>query len=81
MNYERGSAMTSDERKTIAEWRKSKWLTQEELGDLVGVSLTTISNWELGTRQPRFKNLRALADALGITPDQIILVEPKKEAA
>lgn len=73
--------MTSDERKTIAEWRKSKWLTQEELGDLVGVSLTTISNWELGTRQPRFKNLRALADALGITPDQIILVEPKKEAA
>jgi transcriptional regulator with XRE-family HTH domain len=71
--------LNTPERKTIAEWRKSKWLTQEELGDLVGVSITTISSWELGAKQPRFKNLRALAAALGITPDQIILVEPKKE--
>ncbi|HEY1390331.1 MAG TPA: helix-turn-helix transcriptional regulator [Ktedonobacterales bacterium] len=67
------------ERKTIAEWRKGKWLTQEELGKMVGVSLTSISSWELGVKQPRFKNLRALAAALGIEPDQIILIEGKDD--
>jgi transcriptional regulator with XRE-family HTH domain len=69
--------MNTQERKTIAEWRKSKFLTQEELGDKIGLSLHTISSWELGVKQPRFKNLRALAAALGIEPDQIILVESK----
>jgi transcriptional regulator with XRE-family HTH domain len=65
------------ERKTVREWRTSKWLTQEELGDKIGVTYYTISNWELGIKQPRAKNMRALAGALGITPDQIILTQGK----
>lgn len=48
-----------------------------ELGEKVGVSYFTISNWELGVKQPRVKNLRALADALGIRPEQIVLIEGK----
>jgi transcriptional regulator with XRE-family HTH domain len=69
--------MNTAERKTIAQWRKSKYLTQDELGKLAGVSLHTISSWELGVKQPRARNMRALAAALGIEPDQIILVESK----
>jgi transcriptional regulator with XRE-family HTH domain len=65
------------ERKTIREWRNACYLTQSELGEKIGVSYFTISNWELGVKQPRVKNLRALADALGILPGQIILVEGK----
>jgi transcriptional regulator with XRE-family HTH domain len=68
------------ERKTIRAWRDSRYLTQQELGDMIGVTLFSISNWELGTKQPRAKNMRALAAALGITPDQIILVtKPERE--
>jgi len=63
----------SRERKTIRQWRDSRFLTQEELGAMIGVTLFSISNWELGTKQPRAKNIRALAAALGIEPDQIIL--------
>ena len=66
--------MSPRERKTIREWRTARYLTQGELAELVGVSLTTISTWELGAKQPRFKNLRALAAVLGVQPDQIILI-------
>ena len=67
------------ERKTIREWRTARFLTQGELGDLIGVSYFTISNWELGVKQPRVKNLRALATALGIKPEQILPVQQGKE--
>lgn len=65
------------ERKTIREWRNARFLTQGELGQIVGVSYFTVSNWELGIKQPRARNLRALAEALGIKPEQIILTEGK----
>lgn len=65
------------ERKTIREWRSARFLTQGELGQMVGVSYFTVSNWELGIKQPRVKNLRALAEALGIAPEQIVLTEGK----
>jgi transcriptional regulator with XRE-family HTH domain len=64
-------------RKTLREWRTSKFLTQEELAAKVGVTFYTISNWELGIKQPRFKNLRALAAALDIRPEQIVPVQGK----
>ena len=65
------------ERKTIREWRNARFLTQGELGQMIGVSYFTVSNWELGIKQPRARNLRALAEALGIKPEQIILTEGK----
>jgi transcriptional regulator with XRE-family HTH domain len=68
--------MNTLERKTIAEWRRVRLITQGELAKLVGVSLTTISAWE-GGKQPRYSNIRALAKALEVAPDQIILLESK----
>jgi transcriptional regulator with XRE-family HTH domain len=69
--------MNEFERKTLREWRTARLLTQEELGEKVGVTFYTISNWELGIKQPRFKNLRALAEALGVQPEQIIITQGK----
>jgi transcriptional regulator with XRE-family HTH domain len=66
------------ERKTIREWRHARFLTQSELGEMVGVTYFTIINWELGIKQPRARNMRALAAALGIKPEQIILIEGKR---
>jgi transcriptional regulator with XRE-family HTH domain len=73
--------MNELERKTVREWRTARFLTQEELGQKVGVTFYTISNWELGIKQPRFKKLRALAEALGIQPEQIILTLGKGDPA
>ena len=45
--------MNTRERKTIAQWRKAKFLTQEELGKKIDVSPYTISSWEVGSKQDR----------------------------
>jgi transcriptional regulator with XRE-family HTH domain len=70
--------MTATERKTIRQWRDAAFLTQGELAEKSGVTLKAIAGWEQGRAQPRVKNLRALAAALGITPDQIILVHKEE---
>jgi transcriptional regulator with XRE-family HTH domain len=67
--------MSPGERKTLRQWRDAAYLTQKELADKAGVTLKAVSAWETGKAQPRVTNLRALAAALGITPDQIILVD------
>jgi len=68
----------SPERLSIREWRDKRLLTQSELGAKIGVTFYTISNWELGVKKPRVRNLRALAEALGVQPEQIILTQGKE---
>lgn len=46
--------------------RGEKNLTQQELGDVVGVSPSQISRYESGTARPRKTILRKLAAALGV---------------
>lgn len=52
----------------IAELRKERGLTQEQLGQLVGVSAQAVSKWEKGGA-PDVELLPALADRLGVTID------------
>ena len=58
-------------KENIKNLRKSKALTQKELADALGVTKTTISNWETGTVDPTGKALSALADYFGVTTDFI----------
>jgi transcriptional regulator with XRE-family HTH domain len=69
----------TDERLTIREWRTRRFLTQQELGEKVGVTYMSISNWENGIKVPRAKHMRALAEALGISPEQIAPTPRGKE--
>jgi len=69
--------MITDERLTIREWRARSFLTQQELAEKVGVSYMSVSNWENGVKAPRAKHMRALAQALGIKPEQIVLTQGK----
>ncbi len=52
----------------IAALRKERGLTQEQLGQLVGVSAQAVSKWENGGA-PDVELLPALADRLGVTLD------------
>lgn len=56
----------------IADARKRKGLTQEELGRLVSVSQRTISNIENGTRGASTEVLRSLITVLGLSPDHVL---------
>lgn len=48
----------------IRTYRKKNGLTQKKLGELSGTSERTIQQYEGGKRQPRFKQLQKIANAL-----------------
>ncbi len=55
----------------IRKLRANQGLTQEQFGKLLGVSKTTIYEWEGGLHYPDDKNLKKLADFMGLTPDEL----------
>jgi transcriptional regulator with XRE-family HTH domain len=50
----------------LAAARRKAGLSQEQLGDRVGVERRTVQRYESGERDPRFTDLLLLADALGV---------------
>ena len=56
----------------IAELRKEKGLTQQQLADQLNLSNKTISKWESGNGSPDLSNLEALAQALEVTTDELL---------
>jgi len=70
--------------KTIRELREAKDWTQFQLAIQVGVSPSTIYNWESGRAEPRVSQLRRLAELFGVRMDDVELVpeaDAKKIAA
>lgn len=57
---------------TLQKLRELAVLTQAELAEKVGVSVTTISHWETGSKRPRASNIRKLADVLSVTPREVL---------
>lgn len=58
--------------KFIAELRKEKSMTQQQLGDKIGVSFKTISKWENGRGMPELSLLKPLSEELGVTINEIL---------
>lgn len=56
----------------IASLRKQRGLTQQQLADELNLSNKTISKWESGLGSPDIGNLPPLADALGVTVDELL---------
>lgn len=56
----------------LIELRKIKGLSQEELGNELGVSRQTVSKWELGQSYPDFQKLVLLSDFFNISLDKLI---------
>ena len=58
----------------IAELRKNKKITQEELANIVGVSAQTISKWENSQTMPDIMLLPTLASALDVTVNDLFSI-------
>lgn len=56
----------------LIELRKSKGLSQDELGEKLGVSRQTISKWELAQSYPDFQRLVLLSDYFGLSLDALV---------
>lgn len=52
--------------------RKSKGLSQEELGAELSVSRQTVSKWESCQSDPDFQRLVLLSDFFGLTLDELV---------
>ncbi len=58
--------------KFIAELRKKELMTQDALGQRLGVTNKTISRWETGTYMPDIEMLKLLADIFGVTMEELM---------
>ncbi len=56
----------------LAELRKEKNLTQDELGAQIGVTNKTISRWETGSYLPPVEMLQTLGDTFGVSINEIL---------
>lgn len=56
----------------IAAMRKYQGLTQEALGEKLGVTNRTISRWETGVYMPDIDKLQELASILGVSVNELL---------
>lgn len=70
---------TIDFGKRLAKLRKTRGLTQEELGDQVGVSKRVIAYYEGETKYPPAHLIIPLAKALNLTTDELLGVKNFKK--
>lgn len=71
-----GEFMIGDQIKRL---RKIKKITQEDLGKLVGLSGVAIMRYEKGQREPNLETIQKIADALGVSINDLIESPPNKE--
>lgn len=64
----------------IAYYRRTRGLSQEQLGDLVGVTRQAVSKWESGQSMPDAQSLAALCRALEVSADALLLGQEESPA-
>lgn len=64
----------------ISKLRKEKGLTQQALGDLVGVGSGAVSKWERGLTLPDIGLINELSQILGISSDELLSGEIKEQS-
>ncbi len=65
--------------KFIAQLRKEKKMTQQELADLLFVDRTTVSKWEVGNNSVSVDDLTKIANIFGITLSEMMIGEKQSE--
>ena len=65
--------------KRIKDMRLEKGMSQQELGDMIGVTKVSICGYENGTRTPSLETFCILADIFETTPDNIFYKEYKEK--
>lgn len=62
---------------TLKACRINAGLKQSELAKELGVSLLTVSNWELGYSEPSLSQLRKISELSGVDMNFIVLTKEK----
>jgi len=65
--------------KLIKELRKKKGLTQQELGDKLGIGFRSVSKWERGITLPDITIINEVSKILGISSDELLSGKVNKE--
>ncbi len=65
----------------IAELRKKQKLTQEQLGEKLGVTNKTVSRWETGTYLPPAEALLAMSELFGVSINELLSGKRLSEAS
>ena len=63
--------------RNIAELRKNKGITQEELADFIGVTKASVSKWETAVTMPDIQLLPLLAAYFDVTLDEMLGYKPQ----
>lgn len=74
----RGVQAASYRKNFIREWRLGRNLSQEKLGEMVGLTKATISRIEAGKLAYTRESLEAVAHALGTHPGILLMRGPTK---
>jgi len=67
--------------KFICTMRKHQGMTQEQLGECLGVTNKTVSRWETGKYMPDIDKLQELSAILGISINELLAGERIEDAA
>lgn len=70
---------SSDLHLKLKELRKNRKITQQTIADRFGVTRGTVSNWELGRREPDLGTLEKLAEFYGVSLDYFSKKPTKNE--
>ena len=60
----------------LVQLRKAHDMTQEELAEKIGVSRQSVAKWESGDSLPDIDRCKAIADAFGVSLDDLTNYEP-----
>ena len=69
--------VSGEEMKTLRELREASGMTQFEVAQKLGVTITSVYNWERGAAEPFARHLLALARLYDVSPFAITLPEVK----
>lgn len=76
--------MEEKEQATIAELikyhRKNQKMTQEQLCEATGISISTLKKYETGLRHPKAEQLQRIAEALGISDKEFMPIKVKRRS-
>ena len=72
VDKQKRKALSMEIAQRLADMRREKGFSQEELANQLGLSRQAISKWERGESAPDMANLIALADLYDVTLDELI---------
>lgn len=61
--------------KKMQKLRIKRGLSQQDLANVIGVTRSSVANYESGNRRPSFENLIKIADYFNVTCDELIREE------